>query len=253
MWYFRLKVESNHNLVSYVVTLTYNDLDLPPLIRDPDSGLEYHPIRYSDIQLFNKRLRKVLGSFRFFACCEYGPEHLRPHYHIVYWFKSAINRFDFDDAVFRSWFPQSRITIDQTNDKAAEYVLSYCLSSHGDIPKCVWPKIKCSTKPFIGHGLLENDEFLRYCHLTKKDLTHYAGYNQRLPRILRDAIFSDEEKKFIKNELGSLISSRSEKKFLEVLKLEQKYGLEKAMQYPQMDRNSFNRKVQRTSKIKSIK
>lgn len=252
-WFFRLKVESNKCVVSYVVTLTYNDIDIPPLTVDSDTGKEYHPICYEDVQLFNKRLRKKIGSFRFFAVSEYGPENLRPHYHIVYFFDRLITRYDFDNAVFNSWFPQTRITIDETNDRAAQYVLSYCLSLHGDIPKVFWPRIRCSTKPFIGSGLLDNEEFLRYLHINKTDLSNYVGYKQRLPRILRDRIFDDEEKAFFKAELGRLIERKKETEFIDLLKYEKKYGLKAAVRKKSDERTAFNQSVARKSKLKSIK
>lgn len=54
------------------VTLTYDQKNLP-------STLEK-----TDLQKFNRRLRKAAGSFRFFACGEYGERGARPHYHGIY-------------------------------------------------------------------------------------------------------------------------------------------------------------------------
>lgn len=53
------------------VTLTYAPEHLPH-----DGGLSL-----DHWQLFAKRLRKKIGSFRYFMCGEYGDENLRPHYH----------------------------------------------------------------------------------------------------------------------------------------------------------------------------
>lgn len=53
------------------LTLTYDENHLPV-----DGGLDHR-----HWQLFAKRLRKKIGSFRFFMCGEYGDENLRPHYH----------------------------------------------------------------------------------------------------------------------------------------------------------------------------
>lgn len=253
MWYFRLKVEDEHSLSSFCVTLTYNDLDCPGYVPYKDEFL-YHPIRYEDVQLFNKKLRKRLGPMRFFAVCEFGPDKLRPHYHIVYWYDHIVSDYDFHDAVFRSWFPDTRITIDRTNDKAAQYILSYCLSTVDyQIPKEFWPKIHCSTKPFIGSGLLDDSKFLSWLHLKKSDLTNHIGYRSRLPRILRDRIFDDDEKLFIKEEMKRALNERALRKSESLDELERKYGFWKAVEYIQMDRNSFNNSVKRKSKIKSIR
>ena len=254
MWFFRLKVESDKCVVSYVVTLTYNEIDVPDYVVSEDGTFRYHPIRYSDIQKFNKRLRKRVGPFRFFAVCEYGSEKLRPHYHICYFFDNPVTRYDFDDAVFKEWFPQSRITIDTTNDRAAKYILSYCLSKVGDdIPKEFWPKIRCSNRPFIGAGLLDNQEFLDWLHLKKSDISNYVGYKTRLPRIFRDKVFSKEEKKFIQNELGRAINEKRDRQELDYQKKVARYGHYKANEYYDMTREAFNRRVQRASKLKSIR
>lgn len=254
MWFFRLKVESNKCVSSYVVTLTYNDNDISDYITDPESGILYRPIRYSDIQGFNKRLRKALGPFRFFCVCEYGKEHLRPHYHICYFFDHPQDWTEFENLVFKNWFPDTRITVDQTNDKACNYILKYCLSPVGEeVPKCVRPILRCSTKPFIGHGLLDNQEFLDWLHLNKTDLSSYCGYKQKLPRILRDSIFSDDEKKFIYDELQSYIRKASDKKLEGIDKKCKKYGTMKGVEYIDFERQAFNSRINAIVKLKSIK
>lgn len=66
------------------ITLTYDDKNLP-------YGGSLDKAEFSD---FMKRLRKRFGvAIRFFACGEYGPVHLRPHYHAL------IFNHDFDDRV----------------------------------------------------------------------------------------------------------------------------------------------------------
>lgn len=53
------------------LTLTYNDECLPR-----DGSLDKR-----HLQLFFKRARKRFGSFRYYACGEYGDRTFRPHYH----------------------------------------------------------------------------------------------------------------------------------------------------------------------------
>lgn len=254
MWFFRLKVESNKCISSFCVTLTYNECDIPEYVPDSSGTFRYHPIKYSDVQLFNKRLRKALGPFRFFAVCEYGSEKLRPHYHICYFYDRPIDYQEFTNKVFDLWFPQTRITVDLTNDKACNYILKYCLKDVDTATdKEFWPKIHCSTKPFIGAGLLDDEQFLRWLHVTKSDISSYVGYKQRLPRIFRDRIFSDEEKKFFFEELGRLQKQRIDDKLAFVDSKIQKYGVEKGLEYIQYEREAFNSKVRTIKKMKSIK
>lgn len=54
------------------LTLTYDD----------DHAPKNHSLNLRDIQLFNKKLRKKIGKFRFFHAGEYGNNTGRPHYHM---------------------------------------------------------------------------------------------------------------------------------------------------------------------------
>lgn len=252
-WFFRLKVEANKCVSSYVVTLTYNEKDVPDycLYEAPDSGQSflYHPLFYRDVQLFNKKLRKDLGSFRFFCVGEYGSEFLRPHWHICYFFDHSQPMVEFEDSVFKNWFPDSRITIDVTNDRAANYILKYCLSLiDPKLPDIFRPIIRCSNRPFIGSGLLENDEFLRYLHIKRTDLSSYAGYKSRLPRIFRDRIFSDDERLFFSHEWMKL----SDKLAAEKKTRDDEYFCKYGQDRQDWDRISFNQRVLKIAKLKSL-
>ena len=252
MWFLRLKYESDHCLVSYVVTLTYNDDVIPKLVFNDKSNIWYHPLKYSDVQLFNKRLRKAFGHFRFFAIGEYGSEHLRPHYHICYFFNTFVSRDDFENEVFRCWFPECRITVDVTNDKAANYILKYCLKPVGeDLPEFVRPQLRCSTKPFIGAGLL-NESNIDFFLDRKSDITNYLGYRQRLPRIYRDKYFDDDTKKFLSSELQRLMMRRSDVKILEMCDYDSLHGAGSYLHsHPRFEQ--FNSQVNRSIKLKSLK
>lgn len=81
-WTARLLLEMRITLRTYYVTLTYDDLHLPPLAS----------LRRKDLQDFLKRLRKNTRSkLRFFACGEYGDRKGRPHYHLVIFTNSDLN------------------------------------------------------------------------------------------------------------------------------------------------------------------
>lgn len=72
-WSTRLVHEAELHEQSSFLTLTFSDENVPPL----------GSLRKRDVQLFNKRLRKARGPFRFYAVGEYGEENNRPHYHIL--------------------------------------------------------------------------------------------------------------------------------------------------------------------------
>ncbi len=73
-WAVRCVHESQLHDRNSFVTLTYNQENLPV-----DGGLHM-----DHWQKFAKRLRKKIGSFRFFMCGEYGDENKRPHYHALF-------------------------------------------------------------------------------------------------------------------------------------------------------------------------
>lgn len=70
-WALRSVHEASLHTQNCFVTLTYSPEQVPA-----DGGL-----RIRDWQLFAKRVRKELGSFRFLHCGEYGESSFRPHYH----------------------------------------------------------------------------------------------------------------------------------------------------------------------------
>nr|WEW54456.1 MAG: replication initiation protein [Microvirus Sku28] len=59
-------------------------------------GNEYIPVLYKkDLQRFLYKLRNYFkklgyGKLRYFAVGEYGPEHLRPHYHLLLWLETPL-------------------------------------------------------------------------------------------------------------------------------------------------------------------
>lgn len=250
LWFFRLKVESDHCVCSYCVTLTYNDNDVPAYESFQDLFL-YHPIRYEDIQLFHKRLRKKVGKFRFFAVCEFGTQGLRPHYHICYFFDRMVSEWDFHNAVFENWFPHSRITIDTTNDRACNYILKYCLRPTGeDVPDEFRPRIRCSTKPYIGYAFL-NDRTFHDLKVKRQDYSHYLGYFQRLPRIYKDKLFDDEEKDFLSKALKQLVIDREKDQFEKDKAYIAKHP---GCEHPSdMRLRAFVRHIQNCAKLKSLK
>lgn len=72
-WAVRITHEAQAHKENSFVTLTYSDEHLP----------EHRSLNYEHLQKFWKRLRKSLGTLRYYAVGEYGDKSLRPHYHAV--------------------------------------------------------------------------------------------------------------------------------------------------------------------------
>lgn len=68
-WTLRILNEASQHGSNWFITLTYADAPIS--------------LRYRDFQLFMKRLRKSLGSVRFFVVGEYGEQFSRPHFHAI--------------------------------------------------------------------------------------------------------------------------------------------------------------------------
>lgn len=87
-WFVRLKYEVERSDAAYFVTMTYEDSKLPIFI-DRGSGECMPTVSKRDCQLFMKRLRKSISkispntSIKYYLSSEYGPNTLRPHYHII--------------------------------------------------------------------------------------------------------------------------------------------------------------------------
>lgn len=222
-WVFRIKEEMKSSIASYTVTLTYDDSCLPALeLYDPYKSKDdsitdimdqsrtflidepfcddasilpgqfyYHPFSIRDVQLFLKRLRKK-WKFRYFGVGEYGGEHARPHFHIIFFFReNPPSRNKFEIACYKIWDKCLRITVDSTDDRCIEYTLKYCLKNqYINQPS---PKIFLSKRPYIGSSYMSDS--IREYHLNRKDdFTDAHGFRQRLPSIYRriyPAVFLD--------------------------------------------------------------
>lgn len=79
-WMFRIYYEmKTQQYPGWFITLTYNEKFVE---RAPDGRLS---LRFKDVQLFFKKLRKA-GHYAKYVCVgEYGSQTLRPHYHVLLW------------------------------------------------------------------------------------------------------------------------------------------------------------------------
>ena len=94
---FRCYAESLYHPYNYFVTLTYNDQFLP---RGDFVNIDGEPVESTlcieDMQKFNKRVRRNLGTMKTYYCGEYGDLFNRPHYHSL-----MFCDFELDDLQFK--------------------------------------------------------------------------------------------------------------------------------------------------------
>lgn len=97
-WANRCMLEVQYHERCCFITLTYNREHVPLVGYSIGGKLASVPaltLSKRDLQLFFKRLRKFFPGvcIRYFGCGEYGPQTLRPHYHVI------LFGIDFDDKI----------------------------------------------------------------------------------------------------------------------------------------------------------
>lgn len=176
------RLESISHKYTYFVTLTYRNADIPKAhilpsengydLVDYDTGeilgndlqlteeyiyklqnklnVEYIPyLNKYDLQLFLKRLRKYYGKtkLRFHAVGEYGPQHFRPHYHLLLWFEDEEYHSELPKIIYKKW-GYGRIDCQLAQGDASKYVSGYA-NSFSFVPSVLK---QSSLAPFCVHS-----------------------------------------------------------------------------------------------------
>ncbi|MDR1941430.1 MAG: hypothetical protein LBQ47_03815 [Endomicrobium sp.] len=147
-WSRRLKLEAIYHKQKCFITLTYNDESLPA-----NFSLEK-----AELQKFFKRLRKRVGSFRYFAVGEYGEKRGRPHYHAILFGVGTSHK----KAIAQSW-SNGFIKVDGFTSGRAGYVAKYCCKLYDTNDNIRAPQFTVmSRNPGIGYRYVDdNYEFMR--------------------------------------------------------------------------------------------
>lgn len=167
-WGTRISHEASCHEASCFVTLTYNNEHLP----------DDMSVSTREVQLFNKRLRKAIGPFRFLACGEYGDKNWRPHYHMIIFghdfastrklWRTSNGYPVYRSEVLEKCWTSGHSEIGTVTLASAQYVARYCLkkmtgekaADHytrlnpltGEIIKVKPEFLTMSNKPGIGHS-----------------------------------------------------------------------------------------------------
>lgn len=109
-WAIRIVLEAGQHEHSSFVTLTYSDE-----LRPADGCVSVR-----EGQLFLKRLRRRIGSFRYFFVGEYGERTWRPHYHaILFGVRNG-------SGVAEAW-GKGFVSCSGVGRESASYVAGYCI------------------------------------------------------------------------------------------------------------------------------
>lgn len=159
-------------------------------------------LRYKDVQLFLKRLRKHLNKYthetlRYFAVGEYGPLHFRPHFHLLLFFDSSEIFAHIREAIPTCWKNGNvDVQLPKKQQDSCRYLTSY-LNSYLYLPNLlkarnISPQIRHSTHlgehvyQKLRESFLEND----YRQFTQISLQNGADTTtMRVWRSLQDYFY----------------------------------------------------------------
>lgn len=192
-WSVRLKIEHKNSSSAFFITLTYDELNVKYNEHvDYDTG----EIRYTqtvlkeDLQRYIKRIRKY-SECRYYAVGEYGTNTHRPHYHIL------LFNYDIDylHKLSDSW-PYGHIQIGTVSDSSIMYTCKYHVNrteypAHANPSFCLM-----SRRPGIG-AVYGNKMYEYHEGLDRNYYPDQNGIKRRLPRYLRDKLYSEQEREHL--------------------------------------------------------
>lgn len=120
----RITHEAQQWVENSFLTLTYDDQNLPA----------HGSLDYSHLVKFWKRLRKAIGTLRYYAVGEYGDKSMRPHYHACIFGHAFVeNRIIIKETPNLLWSSQrlteiwghGQVAIGALNFQTARYTASY--------------------------------------------------------------------------------------------------------------------------------
>lgn len=194
-WTMRLNNELKESESCYFITLTYDENHVPWKVINRGGYVDYvQHVSKKDCQLFLKRLRKALRPFkvRYFLVSEYGPQTLRPHYHMILFnfpneLKSKI--YEYIDNAWGLGF----IQISPISSARINYVTSYCLDS-SSLPEYLDKNFMlCSRRPGIGLSHICDPAIVDYYTRNMDGLAILEKNGKpckvSMPRYYRDKLF----------------------------------------------------------------
>lgn len=188
-WFVRLREEHKHSVTSYFVTLTYDETFVPFTLSESGEILYHFDKR--QVQLFLKRFRNFVGSFRYYLISEYGGTTYRPHYH-MHLFGLHMPKEQILVHLERAW-PYGLVHIGSTTDSSINYVAGHIQFISDTPPGFERPWSLMSRRPGIGaqslanmSEYLNNDDVIRLYHLSR-------GKAFLLPRYYQSKLFTPDE------------------------------------------------------------
>lgn len=185
-WQFRIyheiKAQEHPGLF---LTLTYH----PKYVKRTPNGFS---LRFRDVQLYFKRLRKAGYKIKYIAVGEYGTSTFRPHYHILLWTNTPITELE------RQWWCGA-IHVGRVAMASAMYTLKYIIQRKQSIPEGLEvPRAQFSRGlgiSYLGRDYASAEAIYNYHNDGPNFFSYIEGAKVSLPRYYRDKIFTKHIKK----------------------------------------------------------
>lgn len=185
-WMFRIHHEMrNQNVPGWFLTLTYDEKHVKRV--GPQGRLS---LRFRDVQLFLKTLRRK-GYYAKYVCVgEYGTATKRPHYHMLLW--TDCKPETLETLWFRGSIHFGRITM-----ASAMYTLKYIIQPKQQVDDDGMEKTRAQFSKGLGLSYLTNEVY--YYHTFDEDkpvlFSVIDGNKVPLPRYYKDKIFTKHQRK----------------------------------------------------------
>lgn len=191
-WIIRLRAENACSDFGLFVTLTKDDAHQHYVeVFNQDTGevkLKQAPNK-REIQLFLKRLRKVIGKehMRYFIISEYGDRTQRCHYHGLFFFKGIAHDKALYDKIESAW-SAGFVSFGDITPASITYCTKYALKLT-ETPYGIKDNFMlCSRRPAIGSQVLMKQMKEENISLLNSSRIHLHGVSARLPRLFRNKL-----------------------------------------------------------------
>lgn len=226
-WMFRIHHEMRNQMQpGWFLTLTYDEKHVPR--REGILSL-----RFRDIQLYFKRLRKLGYYVKYIAVGEYGSETARPHYHILLWTSASPETLQAewksskDDSIF------GIVHFGTLNMRSAMYTLKYIIQPKFHVEHREKPRAQFSRGlgvSYLGTDYKTGQEMYSYLQNRLEASEFFCildGAKVSIPRYYRTKVFSKHQLKLVQYEH----KARSKQKDLEEISKLESLGISNPEDY----------------------
>lgn len=183
-WMFRLYHEmKNQELPGYFLTMTYNEKCVPR--RDFELSL-----RFRDVQLYLKRIRKAKYKCKYVAVGEYGTRTERPHYHMMLWTDCPVDFLQKNWKHSKSGISLGAIHFGTLNMKSAMYSMKYIIQAKRHYGRREKPRAQFSKGLGISFLSIAQYDYLTRDYENPVFISKIDGMTVAIPRYYKSKIFT---------------------------------------------------------------